>query len=208
MSWGCEPSEEKDNTGGCAVLMRSSIPRKFTLIDAMVLIVAIAAALVPIRPLLEEFLSPEVRSPGDVLLLGLTVSVMLQPLALTLSLALGLLRLRKPRPRLRRVFRQPGMAACTAAFVCTLVILFMLLIINLLIYLNFRDYASGLIFSLNVEDHWRVPLSFTGLAVSAVWTVLWLAKAWRPEPSWIDRSGRALGIYWVLNSIVVPRLFF
>ena len=98
--------------------MRPSAPRRFTVIDAMVLIAATAVALVLMRPLLEEMRLLGVHSPGDALRLGLTVSVILEPMALTLSLAVGLLRLREPRPRLRRVFRQPGMAACMAVLAC------------------------------------------------------------------------------------------
>jgi hypothetical protein len=41
-----------------------------------------------------------------------------------------------------------------------------------------------------------------GITVSAVWIVLWLIGAWRPEPSWIDRAGRVVGIYWVANSLL------
>src|SRR5262245_26651114 len=95
-------------------LMRPSAPRRFTVIDAMVLIAATAVALVLMRPLLEEMRLLAVHPLGDALRLGLTVSVLLEPMALTLSLAVGLLRLREPRPRLRRVFRQPGMATCMA----------------------------------------------------------------------------------------------
>ena len=37
---------------------------------------------------------------------------------------------------------------------------------------------------------------------------LWLSGAWRPEPSWIDRAGRALGIYWILISVFFGWAFF
>src|ERR1700730_4451928 len=81
--------------------MRTSIPRKFTLVDAMVVIGAIALACVSIRLYLRDY--------GDLLfewsvaedgVLGLVVEVndIVVHLALTLSLALWLLRLRKPRP--------------------------------------------------------------------------------------------------------------
>jgi hypothetical protein len=106
------------------ILMRSPIPRRFTLVDAMVLIAATAIAMVLMRPLLEEMRPLGVHSLGDALRLGSTVSVTLEPMALTLSLAVGLLRLREPRPRLRRAFRQPGMVACMAVLSCIFINIF------------------------------------------------------------------------------------
>jgi hypothetical protein len=50
---------------------------------------------------------------------------------------------------------------------------------------------------------WLLPMCFMGVAVSAVWIVLWLTGAWHAESSWIDRAGRILGIYWVANSLVI-----
>src|SRR5437879_4110038 len=98
--------------------MLSSIARKFTLLDAMVLIAAIAVALFPIRFLLGgSRLFSLGWSPAQIFRLGTMVDGLLCPLALTLSPALGMLRLKGPRPGLARIFRQPGMAACTAVVV-------------------------------------------------------------------------------------------
>jgi hypothetical protein len=38
-------------------------------------------------------------------------------------------------------------------------------------------------------------------AVVASWVALALARRWRPEPSWVDRAGRALGAYWIALSL-------
>jgi hypothetical protein len=35
------------------------------------------------------------------------------------------------------------------------------------------------------------------VAVIAVWAILFLSGRGRPEASWIDRTGRALGICWI-----------
>jgi hypothetical protein len=188
----------------------------------MVLIAATAGALVLMRPLLEEMRPLGVHSPGDALRLGLTVSVILEPMALTLTLAVGLLRLREPRPRLRRVFRQPGMAACMAVLSFIFINIFMFISYHIIMDIDPKFYNSG--HYLNLYDDggwilllsftgwaggWILLLSFTGWAVSAAWIVLRLAGAWRAEPGWIDRTGRALGIYWILNSLVAsPGLFF
>jgi hypothetical protein len=37
-----------------------------------------------------------------------------------------------------------------------------------------------------------------GFGVLIAWTTLALARCWQPEPSWIDRSGRVLGVVWII----------
>jgi hypothetical protein len=76
-----------------------------------------------------------------------------------------------------------------------------------MIYFELRRFALGDFFPF--DDGWLILLSYTGWAVCAAWTVLWLAGVWRAERSWIDRTGRVLGVYWVLNSVLgLPALFF
>jgi hypothetical protein len=189
------------------VLMRSPSPRRFTLIDAIVLIAATAIALVPIRYILGDFQFPETRTPGDLVERGAELSVILEPLAMMLSLALWLLRLRRPRPRLRRIFRQPGTAAGTTIIVCTLGVLCMFLTIVLMNYITTRSRRFVIIDGVSGElESFFVLLSFAGFPVSCVWIALRLAGVWRAEPSWIDRTGRVLGIYWVLNSVIAAPL--
>jgi hypothetical protein len=40
-----------------------------------------------------------------------------------------------------------------------------------------------------------------GFVVAGAWLILAFARAWRPEPSWTDRAGRALGIFWILAAL-------
>ena len=35
------------------------------------------------------------------------------------------------------------------------------------------------------------------MAVGAAWLLLVVSGRWRAEPVWIDRLGRALGIFWI-----------
>ena len=35
------------------------------------------------------------------------------------------------------------------------------------------------------------------LPVATAWMALALGRRWRPEPSWVDRTGRALGFAWI-----------
>jgi len=36
-----------------------------------------------------------------------------------------------------------------------------------------------------------------GLSVLVAWTNLWLTGRWRRDPTFFDRAGRVMGIYWV-----------
>jgi len=189
--------------------MRPCVPRRFTLIDAMVLIAATAIALVPIRIFLwESWHFPDELSAAEIWRTGLDVNVNLIPLALTLSFALSLLGMRKPRPNIRRVYRRPGMAACTAALVYAV-----LSVTGYVGFLYFTNALGNVKFdSNNVITLWiRIgmqPMFLLGGAVASVWIVLWLSGVWRAERSWIDRAGRALGIYWITISVLFSWAFF
>ena len=185
--------------------MRTSIARKFTLVDAMVLIAATAIAFVPIRFMFRSYDQFSVNrsiAEDDTLVAFVAVHHMLLYIALALSLALWILRLRKPRPVLRRIFRQPGMAASTAAFMYTIFVLIGF-IVYCLYYLGIHsrmlpDWDDPM----RIMEFWRIPLSWIGNAVALAWMSLWLSGAWRSEASWIDRAGRGLGIYWVSDSVL------
>ena len=88
--------------------MRATVPRKFTLLDAMVLIAATGIAFVPIRLFLwENWHFPEELSVPEIWRTGLEINVSLVPLALSLSAAIaGCWRMKKPRPSLRRAFQE------------------------------------------------------------------------------------------------------
>ena len=116
--------------------MRPATQRKFTLLDAMVLIAATGIALVPVRLFLwENWHFPEEWSASEVLQAGLDANIVLVPPALALTAACWLLRMMPPRPRIRRVFRQPGLAAGTTTMVFALAVL-----VSFVIYaMNDRD---------------------------------------------------------------------
>jgi hypothetical protein len=40
------------------------------------------------------------------------------------------------------------------------------------------------------------------IAVAIAWAVLWRSGNWRPEPTWIDRLGRALGVIWIGSALL------
>ena len=43
--------------------------------------------------------------------------------------------------------------------------------------------------------------SHAGLVVAGAWLALFLTRAWRPEPAWVDRAGRAIGWFWILAGV-------
>jgi hypothetical protein len=42
---------------------------------------------------------------------------------------------------------------------------------------------------------------WAGFVVAGAWIALALAGRWRPERSWIDRLGRAIGVFWIAAAI-------
>jgi hypothetical protein len=181
---------------------RSMLPRKFTLTDAMVLVAAAAISLVPIR----EYLTfvqdrrivdsiPREWSLASIWRFSTLAAGMLAPLALSLSLGLWILRLRKPRPAWRSLFRQPGAVASTAVVAESS--LFVLKVWFAQAYIQSRSRPLE-----PLIDLWINRLPWTGEVIAVAWLVLWLCGSWEPESSWIDRFGRALGVYWVASGVL------
>jgi hypothetical protein len=173
--------------------------RKFTLIDAMVLVAATALSLVMIRDYLNNERFRRILSlPGDwrmstLWLHGCAYVGVLSPLAVALSLALFILCLRKPRPEMRLLLRQPGMVAS-----CGTVIAGSLFVLKVFFSSLAVDRPWGLV---RLYDIWMMRLPWSAEVVAAAWILLWLSGNWQSEASWIDRAGRALGVYWVVTGI-------
>ncbi len=179
---------------------RTSAPRRrFTLLDAMILVAATAVGYAGVRVTYHimrvnpgEFL--QFASVGDFLNLTFVLSLLAMPVLASWTLTLIPLRLLAPRPRFRRLARQPGFAAAVAP---TMAAMFLT-----------PPIAFGEILSMN-QSHWDpflviyplVPASL-GVSVVVAWSLLLLGRRWRAEPSWIDRLGRALGAIWILLGLL------
>jgi hypothetical protein len=126
----------------------------------------------------------------------------LVPLLMTSTLATAILHLLPPRPPARRLVLQPGAAACGAiAFTFTT---------ECLRYLVFE-------FSRNRGIPWYLFRAGSGLGrdlaggamgdveyhyvVAAVWGLLILGRRCHPQPGWLDRAGRAVGLSWLLLAL-------
>src|SRR5262249_20666667 len=118
------------------------------------------------------------------------------------TVAVLIMHLRPPRPSFGRLMRRPGAVACLASFAFALIIAGMLAIIA--VEANFVGPGERLI------DLPRRPImvyvvlycKLIGIAVAGAWLALAASGRWRPEPTWIDRLGRALGLTWIAVSLV------
>ena len=92
--------------------------------------------------------------------------------------------------RVRRLARRPGYVACGAVLVS--LVLGMVLVEPL-------TSALGLVRQRQyVWEEMELALAAqAGVGVATGWLVLALAGMWRPEPHWIDRAGRVVGVLWI-----------
>jgi hypothetical protein len=169
----------------------------------MVLVAAAALSLVLIRDYLADAhiarnLPAAIPNDWSIAALwrrGTVYSGMLSPLAVALSLALFILRLRKPRPGLRRLLRQPGMVASSATVIATG------LFVMKVLFSEYYLARTGTVMSRPLHWLWMMRLPWNGEVVAVAWILLWLGGSWHSEPTWIDRAGRVLGVYWVASGV-------
>jgi hypothetical protein len=167
--------------------------RRFTLLDAMVLVVATAGGFAAVRTFTAAI--RRVQGPGRP---GLADWVALSTWVVSFwMLALLALRLGRPRPPLRRLGRQPGVAACIAGWLAlSFQLLYMLPTLR-----GSRYGLPGLYYIMMSAD----AISASG-AVAAAWATLVLSGRWRAAADWIDRSGRALGIFTIATALLLTVL--
>ncbi|WZO98151.1 hypothetical protein EP7_005207 [Isosphaeraceae bacterium EP7] len=135
------------------------------------------------------------------------------------SVGLLLIRLRGPRPPMHRLMRQPGAVACMSATAATVVVL---------AWSTYRSFAElgwtlprpagesagGLggwllaafaAYAHAVRDIAAPRLGATvPPAVLCAWIVLGAGGRWKPEGTWIDRLGMAIGWLWLAEVAVEP----
>jgi hypothetical protein len=164
--------------------VKSRVHRSFGLLDAMIMIAAIAGFYAISRGTL---LWP--NDPNDFPFwqrLGRRWGVLL----MFLSAAMVVIRLRSPRPRCRRLWIQPGFTACVAALVGAAA--------------NAGSTALKLHAVLSLREYYTVAQlceswPYSGPAVLGVWLALILSRRWRPERGAIDRVGHLIGWLWIIE---------
>lgn len=207
---------------------RTATPkRRFRMVDAMILVAATAAgcALISwldratdgevswqalgecIRELTETALAWEAASDWEIVfeLTYYNVACLVLPLVALWTLAVIPLRLLGPRPRWRRLACQPGlMAACATAVV---LVAYGLLIgtVSLVVRREGASWSEAVTELALVGFAPHAPLA-VGLAVLASWMTLIVGRRWRAEPSWVDRLGRILGVFWICAGFAITGL--
>jgi hypothetical protein len=185
----------------------SPVPlRRLSLLDVMILIAATVIGAQSLHVIWSLLNVSHLASPLDKRpFLGVLVRAphaisAAAPLIAAWTVALPALWICQPRPRFRRLGLQPGIAACTAA-TSALGISALYRIAEVAASavsqgqpISFGDMG---IWALICLDLIQKP-SGVGIAVAAVWSWLILGRRWRPQPTWIDRLGRALGVYWLM----------
>jgi hypothetical protein len=121
------------------------------------------------------------------------------PYLFVLTMSLFVLSVRQPWSSLRRWVRRPGAVACVAASFA--------LVVTAVVALTWGlspAVAWGLIPFPRAQP---IPefLGWWGTfmpeapaySIIGAWTALILTGQWRPQPTWIDRAGRLLGLGWI-----------
>jgi hypothetical protein len=185
---------------------RATAPRRrFTLLDGMILVAATAVGyavfqslshLLGVGDILE--ILREAASSGAIGELIALLTLIALPVMVSWSLVLIPLRLIGPRPRWRRLARQPGLVASLAVATA-------LGFLAMITGVAFLGVGRGILDGFP-EMVFLLPPPFFGLAVLASWVTLVVGRRWRPEPSWVDRLGRALGLLWIMLALTSPLL--
>jgi hypothetical protein len=203
--------------------MRVRINRRFQMTDAIVLVAATACGLAGCR-----FVMWSTKSGLDDIFSALPDETLLQTsrivalglipiesiMLLSWTTAILLLRLGPVRPRQRALWCQPGFLACVATvfvFACKGAEAVLNHTGDILkagpdMFFQTKNVPSFtfiindvLVSLFNFASRIQVDVSE---AILLVWLVVCAGGRCRPEPSWIDRSGRVLGALWVCTALV------
>jgi hypothetical protein len=185
--------------------------RPFRLTDAMILVAAMAGGLWVNRS--DGHMGQVWRwnsydeSTGDLQLA--------MPHLAALTIALVAMRMRQPRPPIRRIAREPGAVACITASAALLVVgIWVGMAAALGRHVEFMQLVTylpngtgrgtgGEIVRLPDGRLFTIYGDCVGLAVLGSWLCLLFSGCWRPVPTWIDRLGRALGVLWIIMTLVL-----
>ncbi len=170
--------------------------RRFSVLDGMILVAGVAVGIVGGRWRFGEY---HWQTPA----FGLgeyhweTPAFAWHPLAgvlLMLASALVMIwRLRRPRPPIRLIASQPGAVACFAVLALKLAVTADTVVSSVIAHQLGRFNEVGLAV-------WVILGGFPNTSAAVVpigWALLLANRRWRPEPGWIDRSGRILGWAWI-----------
>jgi hypothetical protein len=140
------------------------------------------------------------------------------PMLLSWSIAVVWCGLRRPRPPLRRLWRRPGFLACAAACIpfawkiATLsgAYLFLWLACSNTERMLDSGRPSPLKRLVNKFVYLLDGRELVAPIILFAWLVAWTSKGLRPEPTWLDQTGRVLGVVWLAFGMfhAVDALYF
>ncbi len=191
-------------------------PRRFTLLDAMIGVGAVALAMAATRWKYAGYawfwnLDREGWTPGATARRLVTAAAFALPTLFAATLALVLARLTPPRPPLRRIALQPGAAACGIALLAVAIegVDYLARQVAHSFHMGHtwskfvRSVASQGFLDL-LTTHFLIRSAYAAAyAILTTWSVLALSRRGRPEPGWIDRTGRALGVAWIATAFLL-----
>jgi len=167
---------------------------RFTILDGMAMVAAAAVGVALSRSYYGEVMSVA-RIQGRPIDYRAWV-YLATLLALPSAAALAWCRLRRPFRPTRRLAREPGSVALLAVTVSVVAVVIDEVLMRTL------PGPPGTRF---IGVPWRPLIGpagmlaiLTGPAICAAWSLQWLAGYWRPQSTWIDRAGRALGVTWII----------
>ncbi len=177
-------------------------PRSFTIADLMILVAGSAIGVFWTQAAhLGQNLLPTSSSPWREHWRGWLQAPV--PVLASAAVATLICRMIPPRPPLRRLARQPG---STALVLITLIVLRVGAILGIgAVLAPFFDPktlgAASTVYPLRLSTL-SYQIFNAGKMAAALW--IWQAAAgrWRPERSWIDRTGRGLGIALILLDLL------
>jgi hypothetical protein len=172
--------------------------KRLNLIDAVVLVAATATGLALGRAVASWRVTP--IEPINVVVADYAVSM-----ALMWTLAILSLNLTRHLTTRRELACRPGFSAAVAIVVVRAS--------DVIYYAIVKTIRPPYISSPGSQPDWLWYLlsmnvnnvvrdGSTAGVVTAVWLMTAMAGCWRAEKSWIDRTGRALGVFWLLVAVL------
>jgi hypothetical protein len=183
--------------------------RRLTILDAVALVAATALGFAFTHALWDALLREYFYEPQSGWTVGAALAkaplslLVLIPLLMAWTFTLVPLRLLQPRPPLRRLLRQPGLAASGAAILAMAVTHLGFLAqcaVGLIVMGEFTAISAS-----SASDYFFIQIAPSTVpiacAILTAWMILAITRMGRPEPSWIDRTGQILGVLWIATAV-------
>ena len=188
--------------------------RKPTVLDALILVAAVAVGLAWARRFMnseaggESYPNSLEIDPRPTFRHGVEVfdwwAVVLTYVLAPVTVALLALRVRgTPWSQLRRLTRRPGTVACGAVA----------LTVAWDLARSAFEILSGVTSGQPYDSVWMftyllVSGENAGLAVASAWGLLLASGRWRREPGWLEGAGIALGVFWIAKALLAQFVGF